>query len=314
MGDEFHAQSGEFGMDDSGQTHDNDNTISHQIKALLGSAPDAPDVDSETAKIIKAASEGAIVNQKYALDLAEQRAKGIMLPQLLGRATFMGLELMAEPGVCAVREETELLGWAAVDRLRKLNSDGGEKPDTWRVVDLCCGSGNLTCGIACALPNTRLWAIDIDPKCAALTTKNVVRHALSNRVDVVTGDLFAPLLDRGLEGSIDAVVCNPPYIASIRLKRDRAYLLGKEPITAFDGGPFGINIQLRLAKEALKFLKPGGWLLFEFGLGQDQQVKRLIDRTDGYDIVEFVRDRNGHPRVSVNRKTRQNPIPNPLPE
>jgi release factor glutamine methyltransferase len=237
-----------------------------------------------------------------------------MLPQLLGRATFMGLELMAEAGVCAVRDETELLGWTAVNRLRELQSDEGGPPSALRVVDLCCGSGNLTCGIASALPDAHIWAIDIDSNCTNLTTKNVVRHALSSRVEVLTGDLLAPLEDCGLEGSIDAVVCNPPYIASIRLQRDRAYLLEKEPIAAFDGGPFGINIQLRLAKEALKYLKPGGWLLFEFGLGQDHQVKRLIDRTGGYDIVEFAQDGSGQPRVSMNRKNRVEPLPNLLRE
>jgi release factor glutamine methyltransferase len=214
----------------------------------------------------------------------------------------MGLELTFEPGVFVIREETELLGWTTVNQLRELELGVGKHPEKLRIVDLGSGSGNLTCGIAKAIPNAQIWAIDIEPASIALTKKNVERHDLLDRVEVLMGDLFGPLADRGLEGSIDAVVCNPPYIASIRLQKDRAYLVENEPRAAFDGGPFGISIQLRMAKEALPFLKPGGWLLFEFGLGQERQVKQLIERTGGYDIMEFARNEKGEARVSLNRK------------
>ena len=278
--------------------------VSRRIMEILSSAPDAPDLDVEAAKIINASKVDGVFDAQRALGLAEQRAKGILMPQLLGRTTFMGLELTFEPGVFAVREETELLGWTAVNRLQELESGSGKTPRELRVIDLGTGSGNLTCGISKAVPNARVWAIDIETACITLTKKNVERHDLSDRVEVLMGDLFAPLAGRGLEGSIDAVVCNPPYIASVRLEKDRAYLVANEPRAAFDGGPFGISIQMRLAKEALPFLKPGGWLLFEFGVGQERQVKQLIERTDGYDSVDFARNQKGEARVSVNRKKR----------
>jgi release factor glutamine methyltransferase len=101
---------------------------------------------------------------------------------------------------------------------------------------------------------------------------------------------------------MDAVVCNPPYIASIRLQKDRAYLVESEPQAAFDGGPFGISVQIRLIKESLLFLRPGGWLFFEFGLGQDPQVRKLLERAEGYDIVDFAQNQKGEARVSLNRK------------
>jgi len=273
-----------------------------RIMDLLQSAPDAPEVEVETAKILDAAMENGTLDPQRALELAEQRAKGILMPHLLGRTTFMGLELSFQPGVFVIREETELLGWTAVERLRELGTKTGEPAQKLRVVDLGSGSGNLTCGIAKAVPAAQVWAVDIDPACVDLTRRNVERQELSDRVEVLMGDLFGPLADRGLEGSIDAVVCNPPYIASVRLEKDRAYLLDNEPRAAFDGGPFGINVQLRLIKEALPFLKPGGWLLFEFGLGQENQVKRLVERTGGYDIVDLACNQKGEARVSVNRK------------
>jgi len=266
--------------------------VFRRIVAMLGEAPDAPDAGAEAARIMDAAAASGEFRASVALELAAQRARGILLPQLLGRTTFMNLDLDFEPGVFVVREETELLGWTSAGKLEGLDSP--------RIADLGCGAGNLTCGMAKALPGARIWSIDIDPSCIALTLKNVKRHALSERVTVMLGDLFAPLA--GMEGTLDAVVCNPPYIASVRLEKDRAYLVENEPRAAFDGGPFGISIQMRLAREAKAFLKPGGWLLFEFGVGQERQVKQLVDRAGGYDVVDFACNPKGEARVSVNRK------------
>ena len=110
-------------------------------------------------------------------------------------------------------------------------------------------------------------------------SRNVEHLGLGDRVEVCQGDLFAGLADQGLEGTIDIVVCNPPYISSGRLAGDRAELLEHEPREAFDGGPYGLSIHQRVMADAPRFLKPGGWLLMEFGLGQHRQVKILLDRT-----------------------------------
>ena len=214
----------------------------------------------------------------------------------------MGLDLTCGPGVFAAREETELLGRTAIEKLRETYSTPRGSLPELRVIDLGSGAGNLTCAIAKALPNARVWAVDIESACASLTRLNVEKHGLADRVEIFTGDLFAPLAGRGLEGTMDAVVSNPPYIASVRLQKDRAYLVANEPRAAFDGGPFGISIQMRLVKESLAFLKPGGWLFFEFGVGQDRQVKQLLERAGGYDLVDFARNQQNEARVSVNRK------------
>ena len=118
---------------------------------------------------------------------------------------------------------------------------------------------------------------------------------------VCQGDLFAGLADQGLEGTIDVVVCNPPYISTGRLAGDRAELLENEPREAFDGGPYGLSIHQRVMAEAPRFLKPGGWLLMEFGLGQHRQVKILIDRTKQFEAVELSNDAAGNPRVAAAR-------------
>ena len=276
--------------------------ISQQVLALVSSAPDGPDAAAETARILEVASVNGVFDGMRALELATQRAKGVLIPHLLGHTSFMGLELTCGPDVFAAREETELLGWTAIERLREHAATPQQALQPLRVIDMGCGAGNLTCAIAKALPNARVWAVDIDAPCVALTKSNVEKHGLTDRVNVSMGDLFAPLAGLGLEGTIDAVVSNPPYIASIRLQKDRAYLVANEPRAAFDGGPFGISVQMRLVKEALVFLRPGGWLCFEFGVGQDRQVKQLVERADGYDVVDFAFNRQDEARVSLNRK------------
>jgi release factor glutamine methyltransferase len=160
----------------------------------------------------------------------------------------------------------------------------------------------LTCGISHALPALRVHSVDILQSCVDLTKRNIARCGVAGRVTVSQGDLFFPLKDRGLEASIDAVICNPPYIASSRLKNDRAYLIAYEPREAFDGGPFGFSLHQRLIKESLVFLKPGGNLLFEFGAGQDKQVSGLINRAGGYDRIDFTCDANGIRRVVIAQK------------
>jgi HemK-like putative methylase len=167
---------------------------------------------------------------------------------------------------------------------------------------MCCGSGNLACAVANALPSARVWAADLTEACVSLAKKNVARLGLGARVSVGQGDLFAGLGGHDLTGTIDAVICNPPYISTGRLEKDRAHLLESEPREAFDGGPYGLSIHQRVIGEALAFLRPGGWLLFEFGAGQDRQMKLLFGRAKAYDEVTLIPDGSGENRVIVARK------------
>lgn len=212
-----------------------------------------------------------------------------------GQRTFMGVELAVAPGALVPREETELLGQTAVELLGRASA---------RVaIDMGCGSGNLACALALALPGLRLHASDVSAECAELTRRNVERLGLAARVTVTQGDLFAPLAGLGLEGAVDAVVCNPPYISTGRLAKESQALLDLEPRAAFDGGPFGFAVHQRVIKDALPFLRQGGLLMFEVGLGQARQVVALVERAGAYREIETRDDREGRPRVVVARKT-----------
>lgn len=208
-------------------------------------------------------------------------------------ARFMNVELLVERGVLVPRDETELLGNTALGLLH----------DDACVIDMCCGSGNLACALATRLPDARVWASDLTEACVSLARRNTVFAKVQDRVVVVQGDLFSGL--KGLEGTIDLIVCNPPYISQAKLAGERAALLENEPREAFDGGPYGLSIHQRVVREALPFLKPGGSLLFEIGLGQERQVKMLLERTRAYEDIRTVANAAGEVRVVAGRKLNQ---------
>lgn len=210
---------------------------------------------------------------------------------------FLGVTLEVAPDTLVPREETELLGRTA---LATLETAGIDKP---RVIDMCCGIGNLAIAIAAHVPRAAVWAADLTTPCVCTARRNVERNGLAGRVEVAQGDLFASLDGLGLEGTIDLIVCNPPYISTERLARDRAHLLENEPREAFDGGPWGLSIHQRVVAEALRFLKPGGWLMFEFGEGQARQLRILYDRARDYTNLRFIADVNGAAeRVSAGQR------------
>jgi release factor glutamine methyltransferase len=213
-----------------------------------------------------------------------------------GHVTFMGIDLLVAPGALVPRSETELLGQTAIVALEAANSRAP------RVIDVCCGAGNLACAIATKLPEARVWATDLTDGCAALARRNVEQLRLGARVIVCQGDLFAALESLVVRESVDVIVCNPPYISEHRLATDGAELLASEPREAFDAGPYGLRLHQRVVKEALPFLRPGGSLLFEFGTGQEKQVVSLFARTRAYGQVKLTCDVDGVPRVAEGMK------------
>lgn len=272
------------------------NTLLDEVSAMLGRAGIAAK-DAEAARIVRAAEAATSSDHAHAARaMAAARAAGAPLAYVVGRQEFMGIELIAAEGALAPRAETELLGHAALAALRSICT--AEQ----RVIDMCCGSGNLACAIACHLPGARVWASDLTDGCIAVARRNVGHVGVAGRVVVAQGDLFAGLEGLGLEGSIDAIVCNPPYISQGKLDTERAALMEYEPREAFDGGPYGLSIQQRVIKEALPYLRPGGLLLFEIGLGQERQVRMLFERMKAYEDLRLIENAAGEVRVVSGRK------------
>jgi release factor glutamine methyltransferase len=256
----------------------------------------------EASQILQSAAKHSAAEDlaARALRMAAERAAGKPLAYVTGSTTFMGLDVAVAPAALIPREETELLGRTALDVVAAVT---GSEPV--RVIVMCCGSGNLACAIARSSSRARVWAADLADGAVALAAANATRLGVDDRMSVYQGDLFGALAHLGLQGTIDVIVCNPPYISTGKLAKERAELLQHEPSEAFDGGPYGVSIFQRVVREALIWLKPGGHLLFEIGEGQERQVSLLFARAGGYTPPQSVANQMGQPRVLVGRKKSQ---------
>jgi release factor glutamine methyltransferase len=179
----------------------------------------------------------------------------------------MGLRFDCTPDVLIPRRETELLAGVALDLIR-------DRPGL--IVDVGTGCGNLAVVVALHAPDTRVLALDISRAALDVARRNVARYGLEMRIELICGDLFSPLLDRGLEGQVDLIVCNPPYIPTGSLEKMDPVIRIHEPRVALDAGPYGLDIFRRLISDAPRWLRSGGRLAFEIGAGQDRMVKRLF--------------------------------------
>ena len=233
--------------------------------------------------------------------LLHQRINGTPLAHLTGRQQFMELELQVSGDALIPREETELLGHAALLHLQNIIRE----KNSATVIDVCTGSGNLALAIAHHAPRARVWAADLSETAVALAQRNAKNLLLADRVTFRAGDLLAPFDTPEFHGKVDLLVCNPPYISSGKVDVMAGEIIAHEPRLAFDGGPLGIRILQRLIVESPRFLKSDGILAFEIGLGQGRGIRKRLEQHGDYtDIVE-VTDAQGNIRALTARRSAQ---------
>lgn len=229
--------------------------------------------------------------------LLDQRLAGTPLAHLTRRVHFHGMELLAGPEALLPRHETELLARCAIDSLRDVAAAV--------VVDACTGSGNVGLAIARARPDARVHGADLDPAAVELARRNAAALGLSSRAEFVQGDLFAPF-GAAFDARVDLVSCNPPYISGSKVARMAAEVTAHEPALAFDGGPLGVSILMRVIDEAPRLLRDGGWLVLEVGAGQGEAIRRRLGTIAHWREVEGHGDDGGIVRV-VRARLRTNP-------
>jgi len=260
-----------------------------QLSATLQTLPDKPEETPEsTLRALWHTAAGTPMSATRSLiaDLPEldanghavlqallaRRHAGEPLAHLTARQHFMGLEMLAGPEALVPRRETEILGRAAVELARERAARAG----TVTVVDVCTGAGNVALAIAAAVPGARVFGADLSEQAVSLARRNAQFLDLEGRVQFRCGDLLAPFATPEFQGKVDVLTCNPPYIGTARVDQMSAEIATREPRLAFDGGPFGVAILLRLLQDAPSMLRPGGALAFEVGLGQGAgMLKRM---------------------------------------
>jgi release factor glutamine methyltransferase len=206
---------------------------------------------------------------------------------VLGRCEFWSLSLEITPDVLIPRPESEALVEHALARLA---------PDrAAEVLDAGTGSGCLALSLASERPRAHVVATDISARALTVARGNARRHGISDRIEFRHGSLFDGVT------LVDLVVSNPPYIAL----RDRDGLPPEvrdyEPAEALFAGADGLDVIRALVGGAAPRIRPGGWLLFEFGVGQTDAVRSLLD-TGVWRDVAIADDLQGIPRTALARR------------
>lgn len=226
--------------------------------------------------------------QREAFDrLVAARERGEPIAYLVGQRGFWTFDLRVTPAVLIPRPETERLVELALERL--------PADAACVVADLGTGSGAIALALAHERPRARVLATDASADALAVARANAERLGLRN-IEFAQGDWCAALGDR----VFDAIVSNPPYIASAD-----AYLrqgdLRFEPPAALASGADGLDAIRAIVAQAPAHLADGGWLLIEHGWEQGAAVRALFDAT-GYRDVRNERDHAGHERVTLGRR------------
>lgn len=227
---------------------------------------------------------------RRALELAHRRASGEPLQYITGVAAFRYLDLAVGPGAFIPRPETELVAERAMLRLQQ----GGT------IADVGTGSGAIALAAAFERPDARVIATESSSAALAWATSN--RARLDLEVELIECDLLSGLAS-DLEDQVDVIVANPPYVRPDErpfLERD---VVDHEPAEALFAGENGLGTIRRLGLEARRWLRPGGWMVFEIGAEQSESVKDLLNG-QGYGAIGVHDDLAGRPRIAEATRTR----------
>ena len=165
---------------------------------------------------------------------------------------------------------------------------------TPRIMDLCTGSGCIGLAIAHRVKDAKVTLADISKDALAVAKKNITAQKLSGRVSAIVADALGE--PASFLGKFDMIVSNPPYITAEEMTQLPNSVKDYEPHLALYGGDDGLDFYRAIARNYRKALKPGGYLCFEFGMGQGDDVCRILEE-NSYTILERSRDYNDRERA-----------------
>lgn len=224
--------------------------------------------------------------EKAARKLVQRHLAGEPVAYLIGEWEFYGLPLDISPAVLIPRPDTEVLATKLIDAARGTGS--------CRILDLCAGSGCIGLAAAANLPNARVLLGELDDEALKICRQNIRRSNLTGRVTSMKLDAREKPT-RSL-GEFNLLVSNPPYIPSADIDTLDVSVREHEPRLALDGGEDGLDFYRAICEKWRDALTPEGMLFFEVGIGQADQVLRIM-RTNGFGDIQIVKDLNNIPRV-----------------
>jgi release factor glutamine methyltransferase len=269
--------------------------------AEAGVASPRFDADELAAHVLKVPRSGLITADDFTPDqrkrfdeLIDERASRVPLQHLTGLAGFRYLELAVGPGVFVPRPETELLAGWGLDTVAELTAP--------TVVDLCSGSGAIALSVANERPDAVVHAVEREAYAVAWARRNAEARVAAGDTPIALlhADATDPTVLADLDGTVDLVLTNPPYVPDGSVVAREA--AEHDPGAALWGGPDGLVVVRKLVARAAVLLRPGGWIGIEHADVQGAAVPALLAATgDWTDIVDH-RDLAERPRFTTARR------------
>ena len=221
--------------------------------------------------------------------------RGEPLAYVLGEWEFYGLPLYVTEDVLIPRDDTCAVAELAISKALFLDQDP-------RILDLCCGSGCIGLAIASRVKDARVTLADISKEALAVAKRNIQRNHLGGRVSSIQVDARVPC--SAFLGKFDMIVSNPPYVTKAEMLELPDSVKNYEPTLALYGGEDGLDFYRAICVNFRNALKPGGLLCFELGMGQGDDVCRILE-SEGYTVLDRRRDFNDRERAVLARLDRK---------
>lgn len=196
---------------------------------------------------------------------------------IIGLADFMGEKFLVNKDVLIPRDETELLVRKAIEIIKENNFK--------MVLDMCTGSGCIACMIA-KLTNSQAMGVDISTEAIHTAFKNMEKFGLYNRAIFRKSDIYSKIRE---DEKFDLIVSNPPYIPPKEKETIQEEVSYEPDLALYTTDEKGLEFYERITKYAPKFLKKGGYLMFELGIGQSSDVAKIMN-TYGFDDIKVLKD------------------------
>ena len=227
--------------------------------------------------------------------LTDRLLTGEPLAYVLGEWEFYGMKLCVSPNVLIPRDDTCAVTDLAIQQALFLDSNP-------RILDLCTGSGCIGLAIANRVKDAKVTLADISKDAMQVAKKNIAGQKLSGRVTCVQVNALEK--PAAFLGKFDMIVSNPPYITTDEMRELPNSVANFEPHLALHGGADGLDFYRAITENFTSALKPGGYLCFEFGMGQGDAVCSLLE-ANGFAILERSRDYNDRERAVLARYNRK---------
>ena len=209
---------------------------------------------------------------------------------VIGEVPFYNEKYIVTKDVLIPRQDTETLVEKAIEYINKYKLEKG--------LDMCTGSGTIGISVARNSNIKEMTLVDISSAALKVAKDNVIKNDVGKKISTLQSNLFEKLMTTKLK--YDIIISNPPYIPTSDVQSLSEYVKN-EPVIALDGGISGLDFYEKIINDARNFLNDGGFIAFEIGYNQMEDLVKIFNRFSEYTVVEKIKDYNSNDRVIICR-------------